>query len=648
MPVTDPFAVGAELGCAVFVNGERLADTAAEFSASVPAVLAGLSTVWGRETAVDQPSASTCTFTVQDAENDADFLGLLHVGHTVDVFTQSTRPNASPVDTAIDGSFETAPISSRAKVTDSAGRAAISTADKYDGNRSILYTGLGTVPGSGLGSVLIPPAPFDTKNPASAWDPLTPARPGETWTVRFRARVRGVRSPLNVSFQMAVWPDASPASGVYLLPVQTVAANNAGWTVLEQTVPIPADMPSEYKYPGLRVTIYSTAWNGAAGSWAAAIGTWTDWASSAYVDLLEVLAPVSAVERRQVFGGRITDLVASAAGGGVSVSVTAVDRTADLANDVVGDVPWLEERLDTRVARLATLTRAPFQYLIDSRLRALMVTWRDVDAQPAMSILSELAESGDGVLWSTFTAASGFRLWIEDTWSRETFAVFVQDPGTGIVTIDQTSSAAPGMTLSACEFARNEVEFEQDVTDILTSVDVSWQEQTTDPDSGQPAPTERHEFAEDGSGQWDWGIRRLSMSTQLSRQADAVAVANRLLARVSQVTWHASGFVWDFRITEFTETLRQTALSLLDGTTRIGLPLTVTELPDWVPDAPIMSVFVDGGTYQFTGGRWILALNISPSATSGAAAQWKQLPVTYRWADYDASIAWVACWGVGA
>ena len=65
---------------------------------------------------------------------------------------------------------------------------------------------------------------------------------------------------------------------------------------------------------------------------------------------------------------------------------------------------------------------------IDEGLRDLIVSWLDVDHQPAGWLIAELAAGVDGVLWSATHASTGPYLWIENspaarrskTWRKST------------------------------------------------------------------------------------------------------------------------------------------------------------------------------------------------------------------------------------
>jgi hypothetical protein len=631
-------------GCVAYVNGVRLADTELDYAASAPTVLEGLRVTWGRGTVNDQPESGTCGFTVRDRDGDADLLSLVSAGDLVDVYCETSDPAPAPRDVAVEGGFEQTPPAGRI-----AAAAAVVTQTSryvYEGGRALLYSVRSTQPAGSY--LVIPPAPW-AADPAGWEVAVPPIKAGDTWTIRVRVRAGDVLTPVTVRYRLVTFASAAAPGTPYRYPAgeQTIAAPAGVWTTI--TVAPVFTAADDGRWPGLYLSAESPTWAGTAGTWAAAAGTWADRWTAIYVDKLETIAPAAAIDRRAVFRGRITDLALEAAGDGAVMAVTATDLTADLANDLISDEPWLESTAAARAAAIQAQARTAPALLVDPRPGALMVTWRDVDAQPALGLFQELAVSADAALWGAYSAARGFYLWLEDTWARESLAHLTQDPGTGVITItgDNPNTAA-GVVLNACDVLRDGVSFEQDTGDVVTVVDVGWSEQALD-DAGLPAPLERHEVSQDDAGVARYGPRRASLSTQLSRQPDAIGIGAHVLARAHTVQWHATGLTWDLEVSqEWDDTLRAAALTLLDGTQRIGCPLTITDLPAWVPEAPALSAYVDGGEYTFTGGRWLLALNITSAAAGGASIQWRAAASSWRWRDFDPSVTWAAMWGVGS
>lgn len=621
----------AAIACQVYVDDALMADTADEFLASTPTVLAGLSVTWGRNTVVDQPGTAECSFTVRDRGGDADYLGLLHTGHPVQVWASSDLSSGdAPINIAQDGGFEDASIPVARRAYAAAGAVAYTSA-AHSGVRALRVDGHV----AGTARAFIGPLPFDTAT--DAWDDTPKTLTGQEWTIQ-----AAVRPALAARTTVAPWLPTSPAAGAggSVLPGGVVLPAGQ-WSTYAQSWAVSAADPAG-TWVGVAVTLSDfVPWVSWPGTWVAQTGTWQDLGTSV-VDDVAVLAPPVAQRTVLVFTGRITSLTARAAGGGgVTVDVSAADWTADLANDAIGDDPWLAQPLSTRVARILALTGSGVTADIDTFPAGQQVSWVDVDSQPAMDLLSDLAISADAVLWSAWHGSRGFYLWFEDPANRAALKVLAVDPDTGYVEIVGGTRPSNGIYLPSCSIALDPIQVVQDVSDVLTRVDVGWQEQTLDED-GLPSPTDRNYLLVDAAAEAEFGQRRVQVGTQLTTQAAAQTIASRVLARSRGLGWRADGFTWDTRLPdEFTDADRRAAMDLLDGTLRIGAPLVIDDMPDWAPSGPVLVSYLEGGTYTFEGGRWTFDLNLSPSGQTGASARWVDLPTTWTWRMFDPGLVWL-------
>ncbi len=376
------------------------------------------------------------------------------------------------------------------------------------------------------------------------------------------------------------------------------------------------------------------------GTWATATGTWQD-VAAVYVDDVTVLAPAAGTEHTVlVFSGRITNLTAAWDDGigGAAVDVTAADFTADLDNRDIGDEPWAVEAMGDRFNRILALAGMPVTADIDPSVYGIPISWRDVDNQAATGLLQDLATSVDAVMWSAVHQTTGAYLRVEDPAGR--VALYRLELVDGVVQVVDISGGT-GTVLSACDVLRDPIQFVQDVSDITTRAGVTWLEQTVD-DDGQPGTTEHTVTVIDADLETLYGTRRVGVSTELQAQADAVDVANRLMARLTASGWRASGFTID------DDDLDQAAdlLLLLDGTSRIGLPARVTDLPPWSPAGPVLPVYVEGGKYRYDDGRWVLDLNVSSARGQGQSVTWAELDPTWAWDQVDPELSWAGVYGV--
>lgn len=406
--------------------------------------------------------------------------------------------------------------------------------------------------------------------------------------------------------------------------------------------------------------VFRYAWTGApnvstsqeirVASWAAALGSWLDYEHFS-VDDLVVSAPSGGTVRTvSVFSGRITDLDAAFDQGLDSpvVHVTAQDFTADLANVDIGDEPWTVESMKDRFLRIVALSGFDLTSIIDDSVAAIPVSYQDVDAQPAAGLLRDLAQSVDGVLWPAVHATTGAYLRVEDPGNRS--ALFTLEMGAdGVVEIVPRGSAADVLDISACDVLRDPVRWQQSVADVSTRVAVEWLEQAVDGD-GLPTTNSHTQTLIDPELEAAHGKRRISVSTILTTSADADSVATRILARTGASGWRVSGFqiVDDASIEVVDGDTVRMMMQLLDGTSRIGLPIRLVDLPVWAPTAPTVGVYLEGGDYEFVGGTWSLSLTVSNAIAVGESLPWVGVPAAWAWADFDPAISWLDMVGVAA
>jgi hypothetical protein len=241
--------------------------------------------------------------------------------------------------------------------------------------------------------------------------------------------------------------------------------------------------------------------------------------------------------------------------------------------------------MEDRFRRIVALSGFELTTIIDDTVAEIPVSYQDVDNQPSAGLLRDLAQSVDGVLWPAVHASTGAYLRVEDPGNRS--ALFTLAMVDGVVVIVPRGSAAATLDISACDVLRDPVRWQQSVADVSTRVAVSWLEQTLT-DDGLPDTAEHTETLIDAELETDHGVRRISVSTLLTTSADASDVATRILARTGVTGWRVSGFqiVDDASLDVVDDEAVRMMMRLLDGTSRIGLPIRLVDLPVWAPTAP--------------------------------------------------------------
>jgi hypothetical protein len=628
--------------CELWAEDERVPDGSTAIDPLNPIALSGLKVSWGRSTTVDQPDVSTCSFEVADLPGGQAFGELLYIGLPVRVTATGTVYPDPSVSTFRDPGFESGPP---IYTGDTGIYVSRSTRRVHAGTYATALQA--ARPGDQARVIFAPGAFVPFGSPPDAWDDIPRTLGGQAWSygcsiyvpTGMVATIRPVLFDGPYYGASEAMPDAVPL---------TVTGDGA-WHVVSGPV-VPTAVGG---WIGLQVALYPTGWTwDQAGSttWdtVGAAVQWDDY-STAYVDDIRVLAPSGGTDSQVlVFAGRITDLVAvyDDAPQAPVIRATCADFTADLDNIDVGDEPWLVEPLATRFTRILSLTGLPITATIDASVASTLVTWRDTDRQPATGLLAELATSVDAVMWSAVHQVSGAYLDVEDPSNRPPARTLVLSGGV-IVTVPSTA----GLELSACDVLRDPVTWREDVGDVSTRVAVGWKFQTTA--DGSPATEDRTytiiDTDREGYGPGKFGTRRYGITTQLQAEADAAAVARRILDR-TVIGWRMSGLSVDETLSGSDIEPDQEVtrlLTLLDGTSRNGLLLRITDLPAWAPPGALASVYLEGGTYVYDDGRWQLDLAVSSALQLSDSAQWDQLTPAWTWNQFDPAITWDGLNGVG-
>jgi len=624
------------VNCTVLVDGQRAADGSPGDNLLDPIVLDDLTVTWGRSDTMSQPPPDTCSFTVMDQLGGQAFMATYVTGHRIDIMaTGLTYPDPT-VPTFQNGGFETALVT----WAPTAGTATRSTARFHGGAYA-----LAVKPAGNAGSVLLGPGEFQPPgtNPG-AWDAIPTTANGQTWAASLAVRLPA-GAVATVRGVLFTGPYAASAQRTSV--AQTVVGTGAWQTVTGQYL-----VQRDFAWVGLEVTLDPTGptWDEMppALTWNAVDPTLTwDDLGTLYIDDVSVTAPAGALGRSVlVFAGRITDLSAAWDDSTDSpvVQVTASGFTADLDNRTVGDEPWTVETVDARAHRILTLAGLPIDIDIDTSIDTLLLSYRDVDAQGATGLLQQIATSVDGVLWPAVHQTLGAYLRLEDPSLRASLLKLHEDAGTIVIVQADPSS---GIDLSACVVLRDPVTWLQSVSDVVTRVAVGWKVQGVD-DTGLPMITDATVQQVDGPLEVLYGTRRVSVSTELQAAEDATEVAARILARTSPADWRAEGLTIDDEDVLPDEAGVAMMLNLLDGTSRIGAPVVLNDLPGWSPGGTVAGVYLEGGTYRFVGGRWVLELLVSAAAGLGQSAQWDQLGPTWTWNQWEPSLTWNDLRGVAA
>jgi hypothetical protein len=637
--------------CVLTVDGVRFADGAPTDDPLAPTALDSLRVTWGRSNALDQPSPATLTFKALDRTGGQHYRTALHIGSRV-VVTATATLYPAPTDVML---------------TDPGFTAA--TLGAYPGNaaeqRAVMSAVVEAAPGGGQQLRLVPTAPLLTGTPGTitwgpgpvtgptSWDAKPKAKAGQSWTFGATVAVpAGLSAVVTVRPVEFTAPDLSAWRYCPGDPAVTRTWSGGAQTITGTT------QPTAGTWPGVQVVVIRVGdvWQNVppAQTWATTAAAWT-WQSigSITIDNLVLLAPAAGADRvGRVFSGRITDLAAewSTDADATVVTVICQDDVAELDNRYVGDVPWTTEGLNARAQRIVTASGQAITLTTDATVAAVPIAARDVDAQGAGGLLQSLARSVVGVLWNAASVGAGSFLRIEDVDNRAPM-LRLKSTGAGgtvvIVPVDsQTAVNSGGITLDACEVLLEPVQWTQTTEDDSTRVALTWSDPSTTP------ATSRTETAINATAETATGRRRVAITTELNALVDAQRVAQAALGRLTTPGWRVDGITWTMLLAPITPDTLQRVMKVLDGVTRLGLPVLIVGLPSWSPISPddTLPLYLEGGQFTYSLGGWTLELLTSSARAQGqAGARWQDLATgtDWQWQDFDPAISWGDLRGVG-
>ena len=608
----------------------------------------GLSVTWGRETTVEQPRSASCAFRVVDDPGGTGLLDAIALGQRVDVIADATiSGDAAPVMSAFyDPGFaaEVRATAKNATVTRSQDRAA--DADTWSAKVTIANA-------STAAAVTFPPGVIQPPgtNPA-AWTDLQATNPGETWHLAV-----AVHAPQGVTVTVRpVYYSGPYADAATIAPESAVVVGSGAF----QTAAVTFHPGATNLWVGFHIdTIGGATWATIGGATWATIDpnlTWAD-LKTVYVDAVAMNAPGPGVSTSvQVFSGRITDLEAEydEEWDAHVVAVTASDFMADLGNRYVGSAPWPTEPTSARVARIlaeAAVEGEPAVAIdIAATFADIPMSWDDVDHSAAAGLIVDVAQSVDAVLWSASHPATGPYLKLEDPAHRVPLFEFDYNGNIVVVPIEFADPDTAPPAISACDVLRDPVAYVISVADIATRIDLTWLGQPVDPNAPDAATTEEHFRIVATPRERQYGTRAVSVQTLLTTSADASRVADQLLGRLN-ATWRIEGLVYsDADVTVPDANAARTILTLLNGVTRGGQAILLTDLNPASPVGESAPVYLEGGGYDFTGGGWSLSLIVSRGGGFGHSAAWDEMPndAAWSWDAFDPALSWDDVRGVAA
>lgn len=567
--------------CQLAINGHKIADSATSLKDGDTTALDGLNVEWGRTTRLDQPTPATCRARLALPTTGApDALDQLRPGLPVEVTATYQAPRT------------TSTVISMARETLTAGIPARPVTRLY------------------------PPAPFAPQGSApDSWDNIPRLTPQTALSVSIAVNIpRLTNVTVRPVYFTGPWPNSYTQGPVCL------TATSSGTYTRTITAPISG------RWIGLLVTFNPTGpvWQQMPERWIAYGDRWSDY-SQCTISHLRLEREDKPTYIATVFTGRISDLPVtySHALHRPVATLTAVEFPAEMANMRIGTQPFPGEIAENRIRRITQLTGLGIKTVIDAQPASRHLAPLDIDSQEPWGLLTSIAHSTGAILWPATHATTGPYIRFEDLDKRQALYA-LKIPPTGSITIDP---AAQNAVIVPANSITDKVTIKRDTTDLATLIDIRWKE-TTYNDKGELETHDHSETTRDAARLAEYGHRSLSISTDLDSAQQARELAERTLARTAPGGWQIPAATWH---TTTPDTNPLSVIAALDSTRRIGLPIMITGVATWVPGAPNIPVYLDGGSYTFSKGEWTLSLNLTRAATPANALTWRQTPAPVVW-----------------
>lgn len=593
--------------CSIFLDDEPLATDAQSLSNRDITVLDGLSVKWGRSTRLDQPDPTTLTASIAlpDDERARDALEKIAPGRRISV--TATSPEA-PADADSN-------ILLPERAWDATTRL------------SVWSLFLDKTPAH----VLAPQRSFiDGNDNPAAWNTLATVVAGQSFTTLLRMSIPPWTS---VTVTPAYWK--SPVRDDYQLDLQKYEIKSAPTFQATDAVfawRAPASAVGTYVGLKIDVTGHGARFKDLTSAFS---DTPQEWESFKRLSLgsLSITSTSTGARTATVFDGRITSAITTWDEhlSRPVLRITGADVLTTLANKVIGAEPWPTETLSTRLARIVDATDVDLSVVADPVPGAMLLRARDVDAAGLLDLIRESATSTGAILWPSAARGIGQFLYLEDQRNRKSlYTLRIPQTGNAWTDVNTRTNQLPASGL-----LRAGVNMCRDTTDLATEVIVRWESAILNENQELEWAT-HEERATDPERVATYGARTLSISTQLTSQAEAIALAVYYLTATAPGGWTIPAITLNDAL-DVVPT--RVLMSTLDASTRIGLPIVITDCADWIPGSPNIPVYLDGGTITREHGHWVHDLTLTRASTASHSTTWKEMPLHALWNQFP-NITW--------
>lgn len=592
-----PFAVR------INVAGRDLATSANDLRTGTPAVIDGLSFQWGRETRLDQPAPGSLTATLLvPPEAAADALAHLDPGARVVAYT-SYAENAGSTGFV---EFPDPQFWKALKPGDTA---------------------------------LVSPGPMaDVAQLGDQWGGLGRYDPSTPFPVRFEYSVTRVFKPATMVARPVYFRtirDPHPAYGPWAHIPTEIGRHVIGPAASTR---VPLDPAYSGCFVGFELQCVQ-AGTSRLQDYANRLADHPEPLSNTEGISIEralIYTPRSARSEFTIFSGRVMSapITWDTERHLARIEMTANEWTVDLKNTTVGETPWPPE---TAFARLARITKAVGIRRMVSTGTAVetVAAARDVDARPALDLIHEYATARGTVAWPLHNDTYGEFLQFEAEDSRIGLLRLNYEPdGTAYISVKQGERGPwKAIALDASAIRADGITVDRDVATLATTVRISCKKVVPPGEYAIPLDSpkayEDHEVTATDDGRFaTFGAHEIQVSAGILDKSDTVAhlfrnggqtpedLARLILTRSAPGQWKITGMTVDARAASVSTA---DLTRLLEISKRPGLPILLTSLPEWIPGAPSIPVYLEGSQASYERNHWTIDLTITHASTQAGA-----------------------------
>jgi len=278
----------------------------------------------------------------------------------------------------------------------------------------------------------------------------------------------------------------------------------------------------------------------------------------------------------------------------------------DLGRRVIGDTPWPQELDGARVARILAAAGVTTNPAHNDPGRSQILA-RDVDAQPALNLAQEVADSASGMLWETRVGEVCY------------------------ADADHRRNMTPSLTLDACDVLVTPV-WQRTTDGLINSATVAY--------GVAPAGGERPVYTANNAPSRDrYGRYEVSKTTVLADLVDAQALALLLTTRNATPVWVMAALPVDVAALDVDRTTALLTMDVHDLLELTGLPA--------VGDVPTTtSLWLEGWAETLRAGEHELTLSVSGYCRTVPPPRWDDVRPEVTW-DTIGTLTWdeATCFG---